>query len=125
MTNSKDADRMQESTWRKKNTLTILFKVVHYILNRSEKTPRLPLPQSPSASQEILGSLSNDDGDVNENGKNEKVLDWQNNNFALTSRFCTSFSRHCTTTTRKCLIISRFSEDLDRRQRLSFSFPEI
>ena len=35
----------------------------------------------------VLGSLSNDDGDVNENGKKAIGLDWQNNNFALASRF--------------------------------------
>ena len=28
----------------------------------------------------LLGSLSNDDDDVNENGKKAKGLDWQNNN---------------------------------------------
>ena len=28
------------------------------------------------------GNLSNDDGDVNENGKKAIGLDWQNNNFA-------------------------------------------
>ena len=35
----------------------------------------------------LLGSLSNDDGDVIENGKKAKGLDWQNNNFARASRF--------------------------------------
>ena len=64
-------------------TRTILFKVVHYILNRSVKDP-LP-PKSPSFCQEILGNLSNEDGDVNENGRNENGLFWQNNNFSLTS----------------------------------------
>ena len=38
--------------------------------------------------------------------------------------FCTFLSRHCTTTTSKCLI-SRFVEDGNTRQQLSFSFPEI
>ena len=28
------------------------------------------------------GSLSNDDGNINENSKKAKGLDWQNNNFA-------------------------------------------
>ena len=36
--------------------------------------------------------------------------------------FCTFLCRHCTTTTWKCLI-SSFEEDVNRRQRLSFSFP--
>ena len=37
-----------------------------------------------------LASLSNDDGDGNENGKKKKKaigLDWQNNGFARASRF--------------------------------------
>ena len=33
-------------------------------------------------SYQSLGSLSNDDGEVNENGKKTVGLDWQNNNFA-------------------------------------------
>ena len=37
------------------------------------------------------GSLSKDDGDVNENSKKAKGLHWQNNNFARTSRFCYFF----------------------------------
>ena len=44
---------------------------MHYILKRSFK----------------LGNISNDDGDVNENGKSEKGLDSQNNKFARTLRF--------------------------------------
>ena len=34
-----------------------------------------------------LGSLSNDDGDGNEDGRKATGLDWQNNNFARASRF--------------------------------------
>ena len=34
-----------------------------------------------------LGSLSNDNGDGNENDKKGIGLDWQNNNFARASRF--------------------------------------
>ena len=37
------------------------------------------------------GSLSNDDGDGNENGKKAIGLDWQNNNFARASRFFVHF----------------------------------
>ena len=40
---------------------------------------------------EKLGSLNNDDGDVNENGKKIKGLDWQNNNSASASRFFVHF----------------------------------
>ena len=39
----------------------------------------------------ILGSLSNDDGDRNENGKKTIGLDKQNNNFARASRFFVHF----------------------------------
>ena len=39
----------------------------------------------------LLGSLSNDDGDGNENGKKAMGLDWQNNNFASASRFFVHF----------------------------------
>ena len=43
--------------------------------------------------QSLLGlkGLSNDDGDVNENGKKAIGLDWQNNNFARASRFFVHF----------------------------------
>ena len=37
------------------------------------------------------GSLSNDNGDVNENGKKAIGLDWKNNNFARASRFLVDF----------------------------------
>ena len=36
-------------------------------------------------------TMSNDDGDGNENGKKAKGLDWQNNNFARASRFFVHF----------------------------------
>ena len=39
----------------------------------------------------MLGSLSNDDVDGNENGKKAIGLDWQNNNFARASRFFVHF----------------------------------
>ena len=51
-----------------------------------------------------LGSLSNDDHDVNENGKKALGLYCQNNNFARASRFV---------------------EDGNTKQQLSFSFPEL
>ena len=38
-----------------------------------------------------IGSLSNDDGDVNENGKKAIGLFWQNNNSARASRFFQHF----------------------------------
>ena len=39
----------------------------------------------------LLGSLSNDESDGNENGKKAIGLDWQNNNFAHASRFFVHF----------------------------------
>ena len=73
-----------------------------------------------------LGSLSNDDGDVNENEKKATGLDGQSKlNFARASRlFVHFFARRCTTTMWQCLI-SRFVEHVNTRQRLSLSFPEL
>ena len=51
----------------------------------------LRLTQSVSGVIQILGSLSNDDGDVNENGKKAIGLDWQNNNFARASHLSVHF----------------------------------
>ena len=39
----------------------------------------------------MLGSLSNDDVDGNENGKKAVGSDWHNNNFARASRFFVHF----------------------------------
>ena len=39
----------------------------------------------------ILGSLSKDDGDGNENGKKAIGLDWRKNNFTGASRFFVRF----------------------------------
>ena len=39
----------------------------------------------------LLGSLSNNDGDVNKNCKKEIGWDWQNNNFECASRFFVHF----------------------------------
>ena len=38
-----------------------------------------------------IGSLSNDVGDGNENGKKAIGLDWQNNHFARAARFIVNF----------------------------------
>ena len=56
----------------------------------------------------------------------------KNNRFRLVKQqlctciaiFCTFLCLHCTTKTWKCLI-PRFVEDVDARQQLSFSFPEL
>ena len=67
--------------------------------------------------------IGNDDSDFN--GKGAIGLDWK------TTTCCTCFkvfftfpSRCCTTTTGKFLI-SRFVEDGNKRQQLSFPFPEL
>ena len=75
----------------------------------------------------IIGSLSNDDGNgnENENGKKKMFLDWQNNNFARASCFfCTFLCCCCTTTMWKCLN-SCFVENMNIRQWLYFSFLQL
>ena len=57
-----------------------------------------------------------------ERQKRVKGLDRQNNNSARASR--TFLCRHCTTTTWKCLT-SHFVENVNTRQWLYFSFPEL
>ena len=72
-----------------------------------------------------LGSLSNDDGDGNEDGKKAIGLISKTTTLHVHHAFCTFLCRRCcTTTTRKCLI-SRSVEEANTRQRLSFSFPEL
>ena len=52
----------------------------------------------------ILGRLSNEGGDGNENGKRAIGLNWQNNNYGRASLlfFLTFPCGHCTATTWKC-----------------------
>ena len=49
------------------------------------------LADSPYLDCYTLRSLSNDDGEINENGKKAIVLDWQNNNFARETRIFVHF----------------------------------
>ena len=51
----------------------------------------LRLTQSVSGVIQVLGSLINDDGDVNENGIKAIGLDWQNNSFARASHLFVHF----------------------------------
>ena len=63
-----------------------------------------------------LGSLSNNDGDGNENVKNEIGSDCgQNNNFARASRSFVHFFA----------VFARFVEDRNTKQQFSFSFSEL
>ena len=71
------------------------------------------------------GSLSNDNGDSNMNGKKAIGLDWQKQQFCTCiTLFCSFPCRRCTTMTWNCLI-SRFVEDVNRRQQPSVAFPEL
>ena len=57
----------------------------------------------------------------------KKCLDWKSNTFAVCTwipLFSTFICRHCTNTKWKCLI-SRFVQDVNSRQQLSLSFPEL
>ena len=69
------------------------------------------------AANSSTGSLSNDDGDVNENGIKAMGLDEQNNNFARASRFFVHFFAVSAR-------LRRETEDVKTRQRLSVSFPQ-
>ena len=51
----------------------------------------IELSQAGAVQTLLLGSLSTDDGEVNGNGKKAIGLDWQNDNFALESRFSLHF----------------------------------
>ena len=72
----------------------------------------------------ILGSLSNDDEDANENGKKKFVWISKTTTLHVLHAFCTFLCRRCLTTTWKYLI-SHFVVDENTRQRLSFSFHEL
>ena len=62
----------------------------------------------------LVGSLSNDDGDGNEDGKKAGGLDWQNNNFARAPRRFVYFFAVVAR-------LRRETEDVNTRQRPSFS----
>ena len=72
-----------------------------------------------SFSTKVMGSLSKEDGDSNEKGKEAIGLISKTTTLHMHQAFCTFHCRHCRTTKWKRLI-SRF---LNSRQRLSFSFP--
>ena len=71
------------------NWVQVLNHLLHYKFSSSPNNPcvkHMCFPPPP-----IEGSLSNDDGDGNKNGKKAIGLDWQNNNFARASRFFVHF----------------------------------
>ena len=66
----------------------------------------------------IIGSQSNEDGDVNENGKKSISLDWQNK-FARASRFFVHFIAVVARLRREMPFFTFYREDVNTRQRLS------
>ena len=72
----------------------------------------------------VLGRLSNDDSDVNENGKKAIGYFEKQQSCTCITLFYTFLCRHCTPTTWKCLI-SRFVGDVNTTRRLSFCFLEL
>ena len=86
--------------------------------------PRIPV-QGHGGLVPSIRSLSNDDGDVNENGIKAIGLDSPSKKTTLhvhRAFLYTFLSRGCTTTTWNFLIL-RFVEDGNTRQQ--FSFPEL
>ena len=65
-------------------------------------------------SGKLVGSLSNDNSDGNEDGKKARGLDWQNNNFVRGSRWFVHFFAVVAR-------LRRETEDVNTRQRPSFS----
>ena len=105
----------------KLNSLNFVINIFLSITRTAGNTPG-----TKTATLQTLGSFSNDDGDFNGNGKKE------NNRLRLAKQqlypcitlFCTFLCRYCTTASWNSLI-SCFVEDVNRSQRLSFSFPEL
>ena len=84
-----------------------------------------PRPPAPYAyGSKVLGRLSNDDSDVNENGKKAIGYFEKQQSCTCITLFYTFLCRHCTPTTWKCLI-SRFVGDVNTTRRLSFCFLEL
>ena len=78
----------------------------------------------PRAVAVYKGSLGTDDGDGNNNVKKSNSFRLAKQLCTCTTLLCTFLCRCFTNTTCKCLI-SRFAEDGNTRQQLSFSFPEL
>ena len=72
----------------------------------------------------IFGSLSNDDGNVSENGKKATGLDWQNNNLQVHHTFLFIFLPSLHDYDVKMPIFT-FCGRREYKKRLSFSFPEL
>ena len=72
-------------------TLTALSVVLPLSFLKRQKTTEQGFNLSVAGGYTLLGSLSNEDGDGNENGIKPIGFDWQNNNFARASRFFVHF----------------------------------
>ena len=72
-----------------------------------------------------IGSLSNDDGDVNEDGKKAMGLDWQNNTFARASRFFVCISVPSLHDYNVKMPIFTFCRGREHKITIFFSFPEL
>ena len=71
---------------------------------------------------QLIGSLSNNDGDGNEDGKKAVGLDQQNDNFARASRFFAHFFAVAARLQRESASISRFVEDAEHKTTTFFFF---
>ena len=73
-----------------------------------------------------MGSLSNDDGDGNKNGKKPIGLDWQNNNFAHASHLSIHFVAFVAQLVHEFLIShALFMEVGEHKKRISFSSSKL
>ena len=102
-----------------------LFELGLPLINQSRRYTKISLKDTYRLLRALLGRLSNDDGGVNENGKTA-IGFGKKQPCTCSTLFCTFLCRHCTTTTWrwKCLI-SRFVEEVNTREQLSFFFPEL
>ena len=80
-------------------------------------------PKRPMVQFYSTGSLSNHNSDDNENVKIAIGLDWQNNNFARTSRFFVHFYAVVARLQRESAQFQVFA--CNTRQQLPFSLPEL
>ena len=70
----------------------MLFRARNTIFTNSLPIPPYCFPSPDATVTFLMKSLSTDDGDVNENGKQATGLDWQNNNSAVITLFVHFFA---------------------------------
>ena len=69
-----------------------------------------------------MGSLSNDDGDSNKNGRKPIGLDWQNNNFARASHLSVHFVAFVAQLVHEFLISRALFMDVGEHKKRIFFF---